>query len=47
MNAIPYLLIIMLGIANCRYKVQVYNKIDSHDLLSILIATIGACVILL
>ena len=46
MNAIPYLLIIMLGMANCRYKRLTYNQYDSHDLLCIFIAIVGACVTL-
>ena len=48
MNAlIPYLCIIMLNVANCRYKRLNYGRYDIHDFMCIVLSIIGACVILL
>lgn len=47
MNAIGYLLIIMLNVANCRFKRLAYNKYDGHDLLCIFISIVFVCAILL
>lgn len=43
MTWLPYLAIIVLNIANCRYKRLKYGQYDAHDLLCVLISTIGIC----
>ena len=46
-EAIPYLCILLLNIANNRYKRLTYQRYDINDLLSIVICIIGLCGILL
>lgn len=41
MSYIPYLCIILLNVANTRYKIKEFGKVDSHDLLCIAISLIG------
>ena len=45
MSCIPYLCIILLNVANTRYKIKEFGKVDGHDLLCIIISLIG-CYIL-
>ena len=46
MSYIPYLCIILLNLANTRYKYLIYKKVDSHDILCIIISLIGCYAIL-
>jgi len=41
MNYLPYLCIILLNMANTRYKFKTFGKMDGHDMLCILISLIG------
>ena len=43
---IPYICILILNIANCRYKRLNYGRYDLHDLFCIVLALIGVCVTL-
>ena len=46
-DTIPYLCILLLNIANNRYKRLKYKRYDINDLISIAICIIGLCGILL
>lgn len=40
---IPYICIIILNVANCRYKRLNHGRYDIHDLFCIIISIIGIC----
>ena len=47
MTWLPYIAIIFLNVANCRFKRIKYGRYDIHDIMCMVISIIGICVILI